>query len=66
MIMLQATRDIRKVSLWLGHSSLQTTEIYIQADPSERLDAINAITPPLLRRGSFQAPDKLIALLKQG
>jgi site-specific recombinase XerD len=28
MTILQATKDLRKVSLWLGHSSVQTTEIY--------------------------------------
>ena len=28
MIVLQATQDIRKVSLWLGHGTLATTEIY--------------------------------------
>jgi len=66
MVMLQATRDIRKVSLWLGHSSIQTTEIYLQADPSEKLEAINAITPPALRRGTFRPPDKLIAFLTSG
>src|SRR5712691_2930363 len=33
MIVLQATQDIRKVSLWLGHSSLTTTEVYVRADP---------------------------------
>jgi len=64
MFVLQATQDIRKVSLWLGHSSIQTTEIYTRADPSEKLDAINSITPPKLRKGRFRPPDKLIALLK--
>jgi integrase/recombinase XerD len=28
MIVLQATQDIRKVSLWLGHANLTTTEVY--------------------------------------
>jgi integrase/recombinase XerD len=37
MVVLQATRDIRKVSLWLGHCNLATTEIYTRADPSEKL-----------------------------
>ena len=64
MIVLQATGDIRKVSLWLGHSHLSTTEIYTRADPSEKLEAINAVVPPQLRKGSFRLPDKLIALLK--
>ena len=63
MIMLQATRDVRKVSLWLGHSSIQTTEIYLQADPSEKSEVIDSMTPPTLRRGSFRPPDKFIAFL---
>nr|WP_237713984.1 tyrosine-type recombinase/integrase [Novosphingobium sp. Rr 2-17] len=36
MHMLQATRDIRKVALWLGHATLQSTEIYLRADPAEK------------------------------
>lgn len=64
MVVLQATHDIRKVSLWLGHSSLATTDIYTRADPTEKLEAIDSIVPPYLRRGSFRPPDKLIAMLK--
>lgn len=37
MVVLQATQAIRKVSLWLGHSNLATTEISVRADPSEKL-----------------------------
>lgn len=64
MIVLQATQDIRKVSLWLGHSNLATTEIYVRADPGEKLEAIEAVVPPHLRKGRFRPTDKLIALLK--
>lgn len=64
MIVLQATQDIRKVSLWLGHSNLATTEIYTRGDPTEKLEAIEAVVPPHLRKGSFRPPDRLIALLK--
>jgi site-specific recombinase XerD len=64
MVVLQATQDIRKVSLWLGHSNLATTEIYVRADPTEKLEAIEAVLPPRLRKGKFRPPDKLIALLK--
>lgn len=63
MIVLQATQDIRKVSLWLGHSNLATTEVYTRGDPSEKLEAIEAIVPPHLRRGSFRPPDRLIVML---
>ena len=53
-----------KVALWLGHTSTQTTEIYTRVDPIEKLDAIEALVPPTLRRGRFRPPDKLMALLK--
>jgi len=65
LVMLQATRDIRKVSLWLGHADLRTTELYLRVDPSEKLEAIEAVVPPALRRGRFRAPDDLIASLVQ-
>ncbi|GAJ30747.1 tyrosine-type recombinase/integrase [Acidomonas methanolica] len=61
--MLQATRDIRKVALWLGHADIRTTEVYLRIDPSEKLEAIEAVLPPSLRRGRFKAPDALIASL---
>jgi len=61
--MLQATRDIRKVALWLGHADVRTTEIYLRVDPTEKLEAIEAVLPLGLRRGRFKAPDALIASL---
>ena len=60
---LQATRDVRKVSLWLGHASLQSTEVYLRADPTEKLEALAAMATPLLKPGRFRAPDKLLAML---
>jgi integrase/recombinase XerD len=63
LLMLQATRDIRKVALWLGHADIRTTEIYLQVDPSEKLEAVEAVLPLGLRRGRFKAPDALIASL---
>lgn len=64
VVALHATHDIRKVSLWLGHSSIQTTEIYTRLDPNEKLEAINAITPPKFRKGRFRPADDLLARLK--
>jgi site-specific recombinase XerD len=60
---LQATGDVRKVSLWLGHASVQTTEMYLRADPTEKLEALTAMGPPTLQRGRFTVPDKLMAML---
>ena len=61
---LLATHDVRKVSLWLGHASLQITEIYLRADPTEKLEALAAVLPPTIKRGRFKAPDKLLAMLR--
>ena len=63
VLMLQATHDIRKVALWLGHADIRTTEVYLRMDPSEKLEAVEAVLPPALRRGRFKAPDALIAAL---
>ena len=63
LLMLQATHDIRKVALWLGHADVRTTEIYLRIDPSEKLEAVEAVLPLGLRRGKFKAPDALISLL---
>ena len=64
LTILQATKDLRKVSLWLGHSSMQTTEIYTRADPSVKLEALESVIAPKLRTGRFKATDKLLDLLK--
>lgn len=61
---LQATHDVRKVSLWLGHATMKSTEVYLRADPTEKLEAMNAREAPTLRRGKFQAPDRLLAMLR--
>lgn len=63
MTILRATGDIRKVSLWLGHSDIKTTQMYLRADPDEKLEAITKVAEPKLARGRFRAPDKLIASL---
>jgi len=64
MTILQATNDIRKVSLWLGHASIQTTQAYLRADPTEKLEAIESVIPLNLRQGRFRATDKLISSLQ--
>ena len=62
---LEATKDLRKVSLWLGHANMQTTQIYTRADPSVKLETLESVVPPKLRSGRFKATDKLIASLRR-
>jgi len=61
---LEATGDLRKVALWLGHATLQSTEVYVRADPTEKLDMLRGTVPPALRPGRFRPPDQLIASLQ--
>jgi len=62
---LEATKDLRKVSLWLGHAHMQTTQIYTRADSSVKLETLESVVPPKLRSGRFKATDKLIASLRR-
>ena len=62
---LEATGDIRKVSLWLGHASIQSTEIYLRTDPVGKLEILSSNTPPAITKGTFKdAPDRLLAILQ--
>lgn len=63
MTILQATGDIRKVALWLGHAGINTTQIYLRADPLEKLSIVEGLIPPKLRQGRFKASDDLIRML---
>ena len=64
LTILQATGDIRKVALWLGHESIQTTEDYLRVDVMQRIEVLDSVTPSQLRPGKFRPPDQLIASLR--
>ena len=57
---LRATGDIRKVSLWLGHASVTSSEVYLRADPDQKLQVLEKLLPPQLRRAErvndFETP----------
>lgn len=61
---LEATGDIRQVGLWLGHATLQSTEMYLRVDPAKKLEILSSRQPPNLRKGSFDGMhDTLLAML---
>jgi site-specific recombinase XerD len=62
---LQATGDLRKTALWLGHASTATTEVYLRSDPLEKLEILEKLLPPELRRGVFRPSDALIERLRR-
>lgn len=63
LAILEATGDLRKVSLWLGHADMQTTMQYLRADPAEKFDTLAAVAPMPAGRVRLRAPDRLIASL---
>ena len=64
MAVLHATKDIRKVSLWLGHEHLKSTEAYLRASPAEKLVILEANTSPTVKPGRFTGiKDDLMKLL---
>jgi integrase/recombinase XerD len=61
---LEATGDIRRVALWLGHSSVLSTEIYLRVDPAEKLDILDTGARPQIKKGTFTGvSDRLLATL---
>lgn len=67
MAILHATRDIRKVSLWLGHADVKTTEMYLRATPNEKLKILEVNAPPSIRPGVFSGVrDELMEVLGGG
>lgn len=47
----------------LGDADMRATEVDVYADTTEKLETLDDIIPPPLRRGPFTVPDRLIVLL---
>jgi integrase/recombinase XerD len=66
MELLQAGVDRSVIALWLGHESIETTQIYLDADLALKEKAL-AKTTPLAKgktSGRYRPDDKLLAFLK--
>jgi integrase/recombinase XerD len=64
MRLLHAGVDTSVIALWLGHVSVETTQIYIHADLALKEKAIARTRPPTSRQGRYQPPDTLLAWLE--
>jgi integrase/recombinase XerD len=64
MRLLHAGVDITVIALWLGHESVTTTQIYLQADLTLKQQALDRTTPPASTPGRYQPPDQLLAFLE--
>lgn len=60
----QSGVDLTVIALWLGHESIQTTQIYMHADLKLKEQALARTTPPNTKPGRYRAPDALLAFLE--
>ena len=63
MELLQAGVDTTVIALWLGHESVETTRIYLEADLAMKQKALAKTTPHQGSFDVFQPDDALLAFL---
>jgi site-specific recombinase XerD len=63
MHLLQAGVDLTVIAMWLGHESLETTHIYVEADLAMKERALSKLPSPHAPARRFKADDKLMAFL---
>ena len=57
MNLRQAGVDVSVIALWLGHESIETTQIYLHADMTMKENAVARTTPTGTRPGRYKPPD---------
>ena len=63
MDLLQAGADRAVIALWLGHESVETTQIYLDATLSMKEQALAKTSPPRSRPGRYKPGDQLLDFL---
>jgi site-specific recombinase XerD len=63
MDLLQSDVDHAVIALWLGHESVETTQIYLEATLAMKEQALTKTTPPNGKPGRYRAEDKLLSFL---
>lgn len=64
MDLLQAGVEQSVIALWLGHESIETTQIYLDADLALKERMLATLTPPETTPGRYRPDDALMAFLK--
>lgn len=63
MGLLQAGVDRAIIALWLGHESVETTQIYLEANLAMKEEILAKTTPPGGKPGRYRPGDELLAFL---
>jgi len=64
MELLQAGMDRAVIALWLGHESVETTQIYLDANLAMKERALLKTAPSEGKPGRYRPDDRLLAFLK--
>jgi site-specific recombinase XerD len=63
MDLLQAGVEQSVIALWLGHESIETTQIYLDANLELKEKMLAKTTPPGGKPGLYRPDDTLLAFL---
>jgi site-specific recombinase XerD len=63
MHLFQAGVDMAVIALWLGHESLETTHVYVEADLATKERALEKLAPMPGLPARYRADDKLLDFL---
>ena len=61
--LLQAGVDRSVIALWLGHESVETTQIYLEATLAMKEQALGKTTPPNSKFSRYKPDDQLLGFL---
>lgn len=64
MELLQAGMDRTVIALWLGHESVETTQIYLDANLAIKEQALSKVAPLQGKPRRYRPDDQLLAFLK--
>jgi len=64
MHLLQSGVDMAVIALWLGHESIETTHVYIEADLKMKQQALEKLPPLGTAPRQFRPNDKLLTFLE--
>jgi site-specific recombinase XerD len=65
MDLLQAGVDRAVIALWLGHESVETTQVYLEATLAMKEQALAKMKPLKTKPGRFSPGDRLLAFLNR-
>jgi integrase/recombinase XerD len=64
MELLRHGVDRAVIALWLGHESVETTQMYLHADLRLKEEALSHATPLLMKPSRYRPSDQLLAFLE--